>query len=100
MKFIHCLPRIRLTPIPIIVFVSHPIRRRSSSFLWNASPIHKYRYSRMKHMDVTMEKRTAEELITYKLRRIQKLARKILRRWNEISADNFLAKQGDATHKN
>ncbi|OLS12079.1 MAG: hypothetical protein RBG13Loki_4300 [Promethearchaeota archaeon CR_4] len=47
-----------------------------------------------------MEKRTAEELITYKLRRIQKLARKILRRWNEISADNFLAKARDGTHKN
>jgi len=49
-------------------------------------------------MNVSLEKEVAEELITYKLRRIQGLISDILSRWNETSADSFLRKARDGTY--
>ena len=39
---------------------------------------------------VSLKKSTAIDLISYKLRNIRKEIEKILTRWNEISAQNFL----------
>lgn len=47
-----------------------------------------------------MKKEVAEELITYKLRRIQILIEEILTRWNETSAQPFLQKAKDGRHEN
>ncbi len=41
---------------------------------------------------VIIEKSELEELINYKLRNIQKEISKILERWNETSADQFIQK--------
>ncbi len=49
-------------------------------------------------MNVTLEKSTAEELIQYKLRRIQKLIQRTLKRWNENTVDSFLEKARDGTY--
>ncbi len=49
-------------------------------------------------MNVTLEKSTAEDLIQYKLRRIQKLIRRILHRWNENIVDSFLEKARNGTY--
>ncbi len=49
-------------------------------------------------MNVTLEKNMAEELIQYKLRRIQKLIQRILKRWNENTVDLFLEKARDRTY--
>ncbi|MFX0113822.1 MAG: hypothetical protein ACFFB3_04695 [Candidatus Hodarchaeota archaeon] len=49
-------------------------------------------------MNVSLEKEVAEELITYKLRRIKGLIEDILSRWNEASADSFLRKARDGTY--
>jgi len=51
-------------------------------------------------MDVSLKKEVAEELITYKLRRIQILIEEILTRWNETSAQQFLQKAKDGRHEN
>ena len=50
-------------------------------------------------MDISMKKEIAEELITYKLRRIQSIIEEILIRWNETSADKFLQKAKDGTYE-
>ncbi len=49
-------------------------------------------------MNVTLEKSTAEDLIQYKLRRIQKLIQRILHRWNENTIDSFLEKARNGTY--
>ena len=49
-------------------------------------------------MTVSLEKEVAEELITYKLRKIQELISDILTRWNETLADSFLSKARDGTY--
>ena len=49
-------------------------------------------------MDVRLDKEVAEELIIYKLRRIQELISDILTRWNETVADSFLRKARDGTY--
>ncbi len=49
-------------------------------------------------MNVTLEKSTAEDLILYKLRRIQKLIKRILHRWNEDIVDSFLEKARNGTY--
>ncbi len=49
-------------------------------------------------MNVTLEKSTAEDLIQYKLRRIQKLIQRILHRWNENTVDSFLEKARNGTY--
>lgn len=51
-------------------------------------------------MDIGLKKEVAEELITYKLRRIQILIEEILSRWNETSAQQFLQKAKDGRHEN
>lgn len=51
-------------------------------------------------MDVSMKKEVAEELITYKLRRIQTIIEEILTRWKEQTADKFLQKAKDGTYEN
>ncbi len=51
-------------------------------------------------MDVSMKKEVAEDLITYKLRRIQALIEETLTRWNETSAELFLQKAKDGRHEN
>lgn len=43
-------------------------------------------------MDVSLKKEVAEELITYKLRRIQSIIEDILSRWKEKSIEEFLQK--------
>lgn len=43
-------------------------------------------------MDVSLKKEVAEELITYKLRRIQSIIEDILTRWKEKSIEEFLQK--------
>ncbi len=43
-------------------------------------------------MDVRLKKEVAEELITYKLRRIQSIIEDILSRWKEKSIEEFLQK--------
>jgi len=49
-------------------------------------------------MDVHLDKEVAEELIIYKLRRVQGLVSDILTRWNETDADSFLRKARDGTY--
>lgn len=49
-------------------------------------------------MTVSLEKEIAEDLITYKMRRIQVLISEILSRWNETSADTFLKKARNGTY--
>jgi len=43
-------------------------------------------------MDVSLKKEVAEELITYKLRRIQSIIEETLTRWKEKSIEEFLQK--------
>lgn len=43
-------------------------------------------------MNVSIKKEVAEELITYKLRKVQDLIAKILDRWNEETAEIFIKK--------
>ena len=49
-------------------------------------------------MDVHLDKDVAEELIIYKLRRVQGLISDILTRWNETDADSFLRKARDGIY--
>ena len=49
-------------------------------------------------MKISLEKDMAEELIAYKLRNIQNLIYKILERWNEQSAENFIEKARNGTY--
>ncbi len=49
-------------------------------------------------MNVTLERSTAEDLIQYKLRHVQKLIQRILHRWNENTVDSFLEKARDGTY--
>lgn len=49
-------------------------------------------------MTVSLEKEIAEDLITYKMRRIEVLISEILSRWNETSVDAFLKKVRDGTY--
>jgi len=49
-------------------------------------------------MNVTLEKSTVEDLIRYKLRRIQKLIQRILHRWNENTIDSFVEKARNGTY--
>ncbi len=51
-------------------------------------------------MNVSMKKEVAEELIIFKLRRIQTSIEDILARWNETSAEEFLQKAKDGRHEN
>ena len=48
-------------------------------------------------MNVSLDKKVAEELITFKLRRIQAIIEEILQRWNENSIEDFLEKARDGT---
>ncbi len=48
-------------------------------------------------MDVSLKKEVAEELITYKLRRIQAIIEDILSRWKEKTIEEFLEKAKDGT---
>lgn len=49
-------------------------------------------------MNVSLDKEVAEELITYKLRRIQEIISDILSHWNESTTDSFLRNARDGTH--
>jgi len=49
-------------------------------------------------MTVILEKEVAEDLITYKLRRIQGLISEILARWNETLVESFLTKARNGTY--
>ncbi len=51
-------------------------------------------------MNVSMKKEVAEELIIFKLRRIQTSIEDILARWNETLAEEFLQKAKDGRHEN
>jgi len=51
-------------------------------------------------MNVSMKKEVAEELIIFKLRRIQTSIEDILARWNETTAEEFLQKAKDGRHEN
>ena len=44
-------------------------------------------------MNVSLDKEIAEELITFKLRRIQELIRSILNHWNESTSESFINKR-------
>lgn len=46
-------------------------------------------------MNVSLKKEVAEELITYKLRRIHSIIEDILSRWKEKSIEEFLQKAKD-----
>ena len=48
-------------------------------------------------MTVILEKEVAEDLITYKLRRIQGVISEILDRWNETIVESFLEKARDGS---
>ncbi len=48
-------------------------------------------------MDVSLKKEVAEELINYKLRRIQAIIEDILSRWKEKTIEEFLEKAKDGT---
>ena len=43
-------------------------------------------------MDVSIERETAKELITFKLQHIQDLIRSILNKWNQDNSDDFISK--------
>ncbi len=43
-------------------------------------------------MNVSIERDTFEELITFKLQYIQDLIRSILKKWNEENSDDFIKK--------
>jgi hypothetical protein len=49
-------------------------------------------------MKVDIDKEIAEDLISYKLRNIQELIVKILKRWNETDASSFLEKAKNGTY--
>ena len=49
-------------------------------------------------MKVYLEKEVAEDLIGYKLRNIQEIIEKILKRWNEVESSTFLEKAKDGTY--
>ena len=49
-------------------------------------------------MNVSLDKEVAEELITFKLRRIQELIRSILNHWNESTPESFINKARDGTY--
>jgi hypothetical protein len=49
-------------------------------------------------MNVSLDKDVAEELITFKLRRIQELIRSILNHWNESTSESFINKARDGTY--
>ena len=49
-------------------------------------------------MNISLDKEVAEELIIYKLHRIQGLISDILTRWNETVVDSFLQKARDGTY--
>ena len=49
-------------------------------------------------MKVHLDKDVAEDLISYKLRRIQKQITKILKRWNESDSLAFLEKAKNGTY--
>ena len=43
-------------------------------------------------MDISIERETVKELITFKLQHIHDLIRSILDKWNEDNSDDFIAK--------
>ena len=43
-------------------------------------------------MDVSIERETVKELITFKLQHIQDLIRSILDKWSEDNSDDFISK--------
>ena len=49
-------------------------------------------------MNVSLDKEVVEELITFKLRRIQELIYSILNRWDESTPESFIAKARDGTY--
>ncbi len=49
-------------------------------------------------MNVSLDKEVAEELITFKLRRIQELIQSILKHWDESTAESFINKARDGTY--
>lgn len=49
-------------------------------------------------MNVSLDKEVAEELITFKLRRIQELIYSILNHWDESTAESFINKARDGTY--
>ncbi len=49
-------------------------------------------------MNVSLDKEVAEELITFKLRRIQELIESILNRWDESNSESFINKARDGTY--
>ncbi len=48
---------------------------------------------------VNLEKSEIEDLISYKLRNIQREIEKILERWNETSIERFIQKAKDGTYE-
>ena len=49
-------------------------------------------------MNVSLDKEVAEELITFKLRRIQDLIYSTLNHWNESTPESFITKARDGTY--
>ena len=49
-------------------------------------------------MNVSLDKEVAEELITFKLRRIQELISSILKHWGESTSESFISKARDGTY--
>lgn len=51
-------------------------------------------------MTIELKKDIAEDLISYKLQKIQMIISELLSRWNEISCDTFLNKARNGTYQN
>lgn len=49
-------------------------------------------------MNVSLDKEVAEELITFKLRRVQELIHSILNHWDESTSESFINKARDGTY--
>ena len=54
--------------------------------------IHQSTYDIMKMTQISIERDVVEELVMYKLRRVEEIIRSILERWNVTDADDFLSK--------
>ncbi|MEE9378209.1 MAG: hypothetical protein V3V33_09245 [Candidatus Lokiarchaeia archaeon] len=51
-------------------------------------------------MDVSIERETAKELISFKLHHLQELIQSILDKWSEDNADDFISKTKSGVLKN